>query len=287
MSAERVADLNFILVTYERADEVRQVIEHLLEHARSEHQLTIIDNHSGPEVQTLLRDVRRWRPDCRIVRNAENRFCGGASNQALALTREPFAVYLCAHECFVFQDGFDLRCLEYMQAHPEVAQAGHLIGSPAYATGRGYQTLECFDRFRNPHYAEERADEPFVHVQGGFYVLRMQAVHDSGGFNPRILHDYMDVEFSYFLESEGWLLADLPFVMSVHRNTRPGLCGYDPEVSVYHPLTPAEAIRYRIDQARIPAAASDPSASRAKRAPASSAREERAVPDRRSGPSVS
>ncbi len=244
------ADINFILVTYERAEEVRCVIDHLLAHARSHFRLTLVDNHSGPTIQRLLSETRVRVPGCRIIQNSRNLYCGGASNQALAITPEPYAIYLCAHECFVFRDGFDERCMEYMEAHPEAAQAGHLIGSPAYPDGRTYQRLTSFPLFRNPDYAARRADEPFVHVQGGFYVLRMQAVRESGAFNPRIPHDHMDVEYSYYLESEGWKLGDLPFVKSIHRNTRPQLAGYDPSIDVYHPLTPVQARAFRAEQMR-------------------------------------
>jgi len=244
MSPAGDAEVRFVLVTYERAAEVREVLRALERHARMRYALTVVDNRSGPEVQALLRDTRERHPEMSVVRNFQNRFCGGATNQALALTREPYVIYLCAHECFVLQDGFDERCVTFMEAAPRVAQAGHLIASPAYADGRGYQALSTFEHFRNPDYAEKRRDDRFFHVQGVFYVLRMEAVRRSGAFNPAIPHDHMDVEYSYFLESEGWEIADLPFVMSIHRNTRPRIEGYDPGHAVYHPLTPAEARGY-------------------------------------------
>jgi len=252
MSGLGDAEVRFVLVTYERAAEVREVLRALERRARTRYALTVVDNCSGPEVQEVLRDTQQRHPETSVVRNFQNRFCGGATNQALALTREPYVIYLCAHECFVLQDGFDERCVAFMEAEPRVAQAGHLIASPAYPDGRGYQALATFEHFRNPDYAEKRRDDRFFHVQGGFYVLRMEAVWRSGAFNPAIPHDHMDVEYSYFLESEGWEIADLPFVMSIHRNTRPCIEGYDPGHAVYHPLTPAEARGYE-EQARAQA----------------------------------
>lgn len=250
------ADVNMILVTWQNAAAMQAVIEHVERHARSRYVFTIVDNASGPENHAAVRALRERHPQLRWVRNFQNRMCGGATLQALALTREPFAIYLCAHECFVLDDGWDLRCLEYMAAHPRAAIAGHRIASPRYADGQGYTELELFPLFRNPQYARSRLREPFFHIQGGFYVLRMEAVRKTGSFNPRIQHDFMDVEYSYFLESEGWELGDLPFVKSIHRNTRPRLSGYEAAWSVYHPLTPQEAVEYAEQKRALETAAS-------------------------------
>jgi GT2 family glycosyltransferase len=249
------ADVNMILVTYENAEAVQSVIEHVERYARSRYVFTIVDNASGPDTQKVVRALRERHPSLRWVRNFHNRMCGGGTLQALALAREPYAIYLCAHECFVLQEGWDLRCLEFMAANPRVAIAGHRIASPRYADGQGYTELELFPRFRNPEYARGRLAEPFSHIQGGFYVLRLEAVRKAGSFNPDIPHDFMDVEYCYFLESEGWELGDLPFVKSIHRNTRPKLAGYDPAWSVYHPLTPAEAIEYEAQKRALAASA--------------------------------
>jgi len=236
-----MADVCFVLVTYQRAADVSAVLERIERHSRSSYRLTIVDNHSDSAVQKLLAELVARRPETTVIRNFQNRLCGGATRQALRLVAEPYAIYLCSHECFVLEDGWDVRCLAYMDAHPRVALAGHRIASPAYPDGRGYRRLESFPRFRNPDYAEQRADSPMSHVQGGFYVLRMRAVHETGGFNPDVPHAHMDVEYSYFLESEGWELADLPFVNSVHSTTRPPIEGYVPSQGVYHPLTPEQA----------------------------------------------
>jgi hypothetical protein len=239
-----VADACIVLVTYQRAADVRAVLERIERHSRSNHSLIVVDNHSDAELQKLLGELVARRPDTTVVRNFQNRWCGGATTQALRLVAEPYAIYLCSHECFVLEDGWDVRCLEFMDAHPRVALAGHRIASPAYADGRGYQALASFKHFRNPAYAERRANDAMSHVQGGFYVLRMRALRETGGFNPAVPHGHMDVEYSYFLESEGWELADLPFVNSIHSTTRPVLEGYVPTQWVYHPLTPEQARAY-------------------------------------------
>ncbi len=155
----------------------------------------------------------------------------------MALIDEPFAAYLCSHECFIVEDGWDLRCLEFMRQRPRVALAGHLISSPRYATGRGYKALERFPSFRFQEYADSRLDDLFFHVQGGFFILRMEAARQIGFFNADIPHNHMDVEFSYAFEASGWQIADLPFINSIHSTTRPTIEGYMPHHVVYHPLT--------------------------------------------------
>ncbi len=213
------------------------MVRRIYAYTECEFTLTIVDNGSDPETKALLRRIARGSSNATVLLNARNRQCGGGTLQALRLMEAPYAVYMCSYECFVFEEGWDRKCLEFMEVHPQVALAGHLVSSPAYATGAGYEKLESFPLFRNPQYARERQDDLFFHVQGGFYVLRTEAMRQTGSFNPDIPHDHMDVEYSYFLESEGWQIADLAFVNSIHWRTRPKLEGYVPAQSIYHPLT--------------------------------------------------
>jgi glycosyltransferase involved in cell wall biosynthesis len=237
MSRSSGSELHIFLVTYNKAEQVREVIRRIYAYTRAPFRLTIVDNASDQDTLKLLQALYRDKDNVTLIRNNRNRWCGGGSNQALALTEEPFAAYLCSYECFIVEDGWDQRCLDFMQQRPRVALAGHLISSPKYATGRGYKELERFALFRHREYVETRLDDVFFHVQGGFFVVRMEAARQIGFFNAAIAHDYMDVEFSYAFEASGWQVADLPFVNSMHSTTLPNIEGYMPQHIVYHPLS--------------------------------------------------
>lgn len=236
--------INIFLVTYNYPAELAEVVRRIYRHTKNPFALTIVDNNSDGKTQRLLKQLRQAHDNLTVIRNFRNRWCGGGSNQALRLAEESYAVYLCSRECFPMQDGWDVRCTDFMESHPKVALAGHLISSPRYADGRGYKQLERFPRFRRPDYVETRLNDRFYHVQGGFYVLRMEAARQVGFFNPEIPHDHMDVEYAYYLEAQGWQIADLPFVNIIHRTTRPKLEGYNPAQAVYHPLTLPELNKY-------------------------------------------
>ena len=230
-------ELHIFLVTYNKAEQVREVIRRIYTYTTTPFHLTIVDNKSDQLTLNALKELQQERDNVTLIRNNENRWCCGGSNQALSLVEEPYVAYLCSYECFIIAEGWDQQCLDVMRQQPSVGMAGHLIASPKYAIGRGYKELDTFPSFRHKDYVETRLDDSFFHVQGGFYILRMEAARQIGFFNPDIVHNHMDVEFSYVLEASGWQIADLPFVNSVHRTTRPNIEGYAPHQLIYHPLT--------------------------------------------------
>lgn len=226
-----------LLVTYEQPDEACAVIDRVQQLSELPHALTVVDNNSSADARSKIRRKLAEFQGTTYIQLNENRFCGGGSNLGMRLVNEEFVVYVCARECYPLAKGWDRLCIDYMRTHPRVGIAGHLIRSNHYLDGHGYRSLEKFPKFRRQDYVRSRLNENFYHIQGGFYVLRAEAIDLEEAFNPAVPHNHMDVELSYFLEAEGWELGDMPFVRSLHSTTRPPLEGFDPSVSMYHPLS--------------------------------------------------
>jgi glycosyltransferase involved in cell wall biosynthesis len=230
--------IDVFLVVYERPREFEECVRRICDTTEVPFRLIVVINDQTQASRDVVARLQHSHDNVEAIFNADNQWCGGASNQALERVTADYAVYVCARECFLFERGWAEQAIAFMDAHPRVGLAGSLSHSPAYATGRDYTVvLPEWKHFRRQDYVEGRLDDSFAHVQGGFYVLRMAMAREIGFFNPAIVHNYMDVEYSYFVEACGWELGELPFADIRHTNTRPAIEGYRPHKSVYHPLT--------------------------------------------------
>ena len=185
----------------------------------------------------------------KLVRKWENILCGPASNIALMGGDAEYAIYVCSKEGFVAHHGWERPLIDYMCEHPDVAMAGNLCHLPRHVLGREYQGYKLFNRFRMQAFARENPDRVFTHVQGGAFIIRRDVLQRAGGFNPDVPQDGMDVEMSYFLESKGYSLGNIPEVESISTKTRPTLTAVvDERTVIAHPLT-AVTVGPALDQA--------------------------------------
>ena len=230
--------LDIFTVVFERPREFEECMRRLYATTELPFRLIVVVNDQTDASAAIVARLQAEHDNVETIVNPDNRWCGAASNQALERVTTDYAVYLCSRECFLFERGWATEAVAYMDAHPRVGIAGSLSHSPVYRTGRDYTVvLPVWKQFRRKDYVDTRLDDDFAHVQGGFFILRMSMAREIGCFNPRIPHDYMDVEYSYVIEASGWDLGELPAADIRHNNTYPAIEGYRPTKSVYHPLT--------------------------------------------------
>jgi GT2 family glycosyltransferase/SAM-dependent methyltransferase len=232
------AHLTIFLVVYEKPLEFKECVRRIYATTDIPFRLIVVVNDQSADSAAIVSQLQQEHDNVEAIFNRENQWCGGGSNQALERVRSAYAVYLCSRECFLFEVGWARQAVDYMDTHPRVGMAGSLSYSPAYATGRDYKIgIPVWERFRRQDYVETRLDDEFAHVQGGFYILRMSMAREIGFLNPAIRHNYIDVEYSYFVEASGWELGELPLADIRHSTTIPAIEGYRPHKSIYHPLT--------------------------------------------------
>jgi glycosyltransferase involved in cell wall biosynthesis len=233
-----MAELDIILITYhEKLPEVSEVIRRIYQYTSTPFNLIIIDNRSSARMMKYLRSLQKKHANITLVRNPRNRYACYATNQGLRLCNSPFVFYLCSHECFIMDYGWEQDCIRFMNDNPGVGLAGHCVQSPVYSTGAKYLEQDWFRHFRNAELARDNPAREFRHVQGGFFVLRKRMLDEIGGFNEKIIHGAMDIEYSYYVESMGWEIGDIPSVYAIYKTTLPPIERYDPSIRVYHPLT--------------------------------------------------
>ncbi len=229
--------LDVVLVTYNATSEVREVIERLYRFTKTPFQLYIVDNASEPETLEYLRSVAAAHENVRLLPQTENLFVGPGTNKGVEAGQAPIAVYLCSREGYVIAEGWDQAILDYMDDHPAVGLAGTLGYSPSYFTGADYlEQLEPFPAFRNPEFAAKNRARHFRHVQGGMFALRRAMFESIGGFSDAVPHNHTDVEYSYYVESCGWQLGQIPDFVIVYQKSRPLLTSrLDESVYAVHP----------------------------------------------------
>jgi glycosyltransferase involved in cell wall biosynthesis len=235
--------IDIFLVTYNTEEyndikETKEIINRIYKYTTTPFHLTIVDNNSDQNFIEYLRGLVKKHDNIRLVELESNIFCGSASNIALKDSLGEFIFYICSKEGFITKPGWERQCINFMRDNPKVGLAGHLISSPKFYDAKSYQQQEWFDKFRNKEFAYNNPDKEFRHVQGGIYVLRHETYKQCGGFNMQLPHNYMDVEYSYYLESCGWGLGDIDNIISLTKKTIPNVwASINEDTIALHPLS--------------------------------------------------
>jgi len=235
--------LDIFLVTfntekYEDREETFEIINRIFKFTTTPFTLTIIDNNSDDGFWDEICSYVKGYPNVRLIKKSQNNYCGPASNIALELSQSEFAIYICSKEGFIKKHGWERTLLEHMRNSPDDVIAGHSSQMPKYIYGKEYEGHPNFENFRNPEFAKKNPNRVFKHVQGGVYIIRREFVKEHGGFNPKTPHGGMDIEMSYYIESLGYQLGEIPEVASLTTKTRPTLTAITNERTVIaHPLT--------------------------------------------------
>ena len=220
--------IDIFMVTYQKDQykdlkTIKEILDRIFKYTTVEFDLTIVDNDSDEEFRDFIQDYSILHPNIRLILLNENMLCGPASNIALERMDHEFAIYICSNEGMVLKHGWEYKALNFMREHNKVAMAGTLAYSPSFYDGRTYKSQKFFENFRNKEYINDKDNIKFKHIQGGIYILRKEAYDECGGFNPLLPQNYMDIEYSYYLKSNNWELAEIPEWISVTKKTLPNI----------------------------------------------------------------
>lgn len=234
--------VDLMIVSWNNLPELYEVTQRLLANTSLPYHLIICDNDSHPATLAYLIGLQAQHENVTLILNRKNTYVGPGTNICLEHGQSDYAIYVCGKEGMTTGAGWEIPLIHYMNANPQVGQAGTLCYSPAYLHGRDYpKGVALFNKFRNQDFATNNPDRPFSHVQGGFFILRRAMTDQIGGFSPTVPHAYTDVEFSYYVESCGWELGQAPGMLSLYNKTRPGLFHrLDERMTALHPPTLAD-----------------------------------------------
>lgn len=234
--------LDIFMVTYHRDNygnwaATERAIRSVLEHTTTPFRLTIVDNASDPAFVAQLQALAAGDSRIRILALAENIYCGPASNLALEMAESEFAIYVCSNEGLILKRGWERQVLTSMREHPNAALGGQRAYSPRWYNGATYAAQPWISSFRNSDYASANPERAFWHVQGGLFAIRMEVFRQHGGFSPERPQDLMDVELSFYYESLGYALIDIPGIVALSNKTRPTIAAQVDETTIaVHPV---------------------------------------------------
>jgi hypothetical protein len=188
---------------------VRDLIPSLQQHPDWQFELIVIDN-SAQRLDGLARLVAElpWKSQY-IWHQGANLFYGPSLNLAANLARYPFLVYACMNHGRMIDPTWIDDLLQPLWENERVAMSGHRYPSPPPET-LGFPA-SC---------------EPF-HIQGGLFAARTDVICNHPYDEGQYIHWGSDIWQSYRLMTAGYLLAAVPTVVSVWRESAtPGAWKY-------------------------------------------------------------
>ncbi len=232
--------ISIFLVTYCDKDfsETQRIIENIFNKTVTGFYLTIVDNNSpNKDFKAYLKNLENTNKNVNIISLSENIWCGPASNLALNTINTKYAIYICSNEGYPVCYGWEKNFIDYMEKNTNCAIAGAMSYSPSMVTREQYRNNSIFEKFRNKNYLDE-ISEPIKFVQGGIYILRMDAYKKCGGFSDAFPQSHMDVEYSYYLRSCGYSIGAIKGIYAGTVKTLPAPSDFvnDQTVAV-HPFT--------------------------------------------------
>lgn len=210
------------------------------------HKLTIVDNGNPSDVSEKIQEIADKYINVDVTTFDDMVGLGIACNDVFAKCKGEYIIYICANEGCVTKRGWERPILNHMTNTPEAAMGGTLVSSPKWLTASEYEKNDWFKEFRNQKYAQKNPNKPMKHVQGGLFILRKDVIKDEPFYATP--HHYMDVELSYYLESLGYQLTDIPEIVALTVLTLPKLTAYlNEDTCAVHPVVTDNEF-YLIDQ---------------------------------------
>lgn len=231
-------NIEIFLVSYNSHRELKEIVRRVFKYTETPFKITIIDNNSNKKTKKLLYRLSEIS-NINVVFLPENIFCGPASNLALERIEGEYAIYLCSKEGFVLNRSWETTMINFMNQNRRVGLASQLVHHPRYPTLYSYTQHPLFFKFRSQDYASQKnVNRAIRHVQGGVYIIRMSMFKEIGGFSADVFHNYMDVEYSYYVESKGWEIGEIANIYALSANTKPNFDAYfDEHTFLIHPLS--------------------------------------------------
>jgi hypothetical protein len=163
-------------------------------------ELIVIDNSTQP-CHWLAEAVARSRVDHHHYcwQNGDNLMYGPAMNVAVKLATHPYLVYVCTNHGRSYDRTWLADLLAPLLADDTVAMTGTLAGA-------GSPTSMGFD-----------ASLPNIHVQGGVFGARLEALRTHPYPNGQHAHWGADIYQCFALQAAGHKLVNVPTVHSVWR----------------------------------------------------------------------
>ncbi|MGG1553510.1 glycosyltransferase family 2 protein [Paenibacillus ferrarius] len=209
------------IVTYNSSEHIEACLEALMIQTCQADEIVIVDNQSKDDT---LAQLERWRSQCKIIINAQNKGFAGAHNQAIRGTDTDYCLIL--NPDVVLDRDYIKRIIEALERNPEAGSAtGKLLfkSDPSQIDSTGLtinKTRRAFDRgAHEPSERYEQTEEVFG-VSGAAAMYKRAMINDisvNGEFFDEDFFAYKeDVDVAWRAQLRGWKAIYEPMAIAYH-----------------------------------------------------------------------
>ena len=198
-------------------------------------QVIVVDNASADDTVAM---VRREFPRVQVLANTANVGFPKANNQALALARAPFVLFL--NPDTLVMPATVSTCVRYLSDHAEVGVVGCKVqltdGAIQLECARNYPSLDAmvweafylhmlFPRSRLfgktlMSYWDHQDSREVPCLVGAFMLTRRSILESLGGMDETVFLFMDDVDLCYRIRDAGWKVFYLADISIVHKSER-------------------------------------------------------------------
>jgi O-antigen biosynthesis protein len=207
-------------------------------------EIYVVDNNSGDGSIAYLEPKF---PGIHFIANTDNRGFARANNQALALTKGKYILFL-NPDTLVPEDCLE-KCIRFMETHPDAGALGvrmvdgtgkflkeskRAFPSPLtslyklFGLARLFPRSKIFARYNLGHLSEHENHEVDV-LAGAFMMIRQEIKEKAGGFDETFFMYGEDVDLSYRIQEAGYknyYFAESTIIHFKGESTRKGSLNY-------------------------------------------------------------
>ncbi len=151
------------------------------------YEIIIVDNGSTDDTPAFLKQYRARHPNVRVIRNEKNVGFAAGNNQALALARGDFLLFL--NNDTVVSPGWLGRLLRVLHEHPDTGIVGPVsnnVSGPQRFADVPYTNIDEFEVFATEWATQHHGESVLFPRLVGFCLLARRAVIDRiGGWDER------------------------------------------------------------------------------------------------------
>jgi GT2 family glycosyltransferase len=206
--AEEPADVDVIILSWNRPDDVADAIASALLQVGVKHRILIVDQGSEAQNIAQLEQFIGGQPDVALQKLERNTGVAGGRNIATAMGKSRYIVALDSDA--IFADRFALaRAVQHLDANPGLAAIGFRIEN--YFSGKNDDT--SWD------YPGHNPDERFLSTRfiGAGHAIRRAAFEAAGGYDARLFFCQEELDLCYRMLNLGYRIEYFPDVKIRHK----------------------------------------------------------------------
>ncbi|MDP8243687.1 MAG: glycosyltransferase family 2 protein [Candidatus Hinthialibacter antarcticus] len=215
--SDAIPVVSAVLISWNRADDLKRAIESLRRQAYLNLEIIIIDNGSTDESLLWLRQ----QPDIQLIENSTNVGACRARNQGIQRANAEYVLFMDSDAVLVTPGAIE-RQVQTLQADAKLAGAGGIIyGDEAMEDIWCVSPTTDWEGNYDPAASVQMTNDPHI-LSTCFSLFRLDAVREAGGFDEFYFYLFEDGDLCLQLRKRGWRLMIDSEVKIIHHYSKQG-----------------------------------------------------------------